>query len=76
MTNYDVMTKQIAAVIQWTKKILSIQRQSKSNFITGHSAGGHLCALAVMNLNMGQMQKHCWNYIERAAGLDMKLFRR
>jgi hypothetical protein len=47
------MAKQIAAVIQWTKKILVNTTESKSNFYHWTFRGGHLGALAVMNLNMG-----------------------
>ena len=72
--NYDVMTKQIAAVIDWTKKNIS---QYKGNadqiFVTGHSAGGHLVALAVMNPKYGIDPKSISGIIlNDAAGLDMK----
>jgi acetyl esterase/lipase len=69
------MAKQIAAVIQWTKKILINTTEIQIKFfITGHSAGGHLGALAVMNLNMGQIQKHCWNYIERCCRIGYEKY--
>jgi acetyl esterase/lipase len=72
--NYDTMTKQIAAVIKWTKKNIS---QYKGNpdqiFITGHSAGGHLGALAVMSPKYGIDPKTISGVIlNDAAGLDMK----
>jgi acetyl esterase/lipase len=41
--------KQIAAVIQWTKDSISKHKVIQTKFYTGHSAGGHLGALAVMN---------------------------
>ncbi|MEC5166216.1 arylformamidase [Flavobacterium sp. PL11] len=72
--NYDAMTKQIAAVIKW-----SIMNASQYNgnpnqvFITGHSAGGHLGALAVMNPKYGIDTKSIAGIIlNDAAGLDMK----
>ena len=48
--NYDEMTRQIVSVIQWTKKNISQYNGNPNTvYITGHSAGGHLGALAVMN---------------------------
>ena len=72
--NYDVMAKQIAAVIQWTKKNISQYNGNPNQiFITGHSAGGHLGALAVMNPKYGTDPKNIAGIIlNDAAGLDMK----
>ncbi len=72
--NYDVMAKQIAAVIQWTKKNISQYNGNPNQiFITGHSAGGHLGALAVMNPKYGTDPKSIAGIIlNDAAGLDMK----
>ena len=48
--NYDEMARQIVSVIQWTKKNISQYNGNPNTiYITGHSAGGHLSALAVMN---------------------------
>ena len=71
---YDDMARQIVSVIQWTKKNIS---QYKGNpnmiYITGHSAGGHLGALAVMNPKYGISSESIAGIIlNDAAGLDMK----
>ena len=71
---YDDMARQIVSVIQWTKKNIS---QYKGNpnmiYITGHSAGGHLGALAVMNPKYGLSSGSIAGIIlNDAAGLDMK----
>ena len=71
---YDDMARQIVSVIQWTKKNIS---QYKGNpnmiYITGHSAGGHLGALAVMNPKYGISSGSIAGIIlNDAAGLDMK----
>lgn len=75
-TDYDGMTKQIAAVIQWTKDSISKYKGNPSKiFITGHSAGGHLAALAVMNPKYGIDPKSISGIIlNDAAGLDMKYY--
>ena len=72
--NYDVMAKQIAAVILWAKKnITQYNGNPNQIFITGHSAGGHLGALAVMNPKYGIDSKSIAGIIlNDAAGLDMK----
>jgi acetyl esterase/lipase len=72
--DYDTMTKQIAAVIQWTKDNISKYNGNPNQiFITGHSAGGHLGALAVMNPKYGIDSKSISGIIlNDAAGLDMK----
>ena len=72
--NYNEMTRQIVSVIKWTKKNIS-QYNGNANtvYITGHSAGGHLGALAVMNpkyeIDSGSIAGIILN---DAAGLDMK----
>lgn len=72
--NYDEMTQQIAAVIQWVKtNVNSYNGNPNQIFITGHSAGGHLGALAVMNPKYGIDPKSISGIIlNDAAGLDMK----
>ena len=72
--SYDVMTKQIAAVIKWVQKNISEYNGDPNQiFITGHSAGGHLGALAVMNPKYGIDPKTISGIIlNDAAGLDMK----
>ncbi|MBG6112117.1 acetyl esterase/lipase [Flavobacterium sp. CG_9.10] len=72
--DYDTMTKQIAAVIKWTKDNISKYNGNPNQiFITGHSAGGHLGALAVMNPKYGIDPKSISGIIlNDAAGLDMK----
>jgi acetyl esterase/lipase len=73
-TDYDGMAKQIAAVIQWTKDSISKYKGNPNAvFVTGHSAGGHLGALAVMNPKYGIDPKSISGIIlNDAAGLDMK----
>jgi acetyl esterase/lipase len=72
--NYDGMTKQIAAAIAWAKKNVNQYNGNPNQvFITGHSAGGHLAALAVMNPKYGVDAKSISGIIlNDAAGLDMK----
>lgn len=72
--DYDAMTKQIAAVIQWAKDSVSKYKGNPNEiFITGHSAGGHLGALAVMNPKYGINSAAISGIIlNDAAGLDMK----
>ncbi|MCW2120004.1 alpha/beta hydrolase [Flavobacterium sp. 7A] len=71
--NYDEMTKQIAAVIKWVKvNAGQYNGNPKQIFITGHSAGGHLAALAVMNPKYGTDPTTIAGLIlNDAAGLDM-----
>jgi acetyl esterase/lipase len=75
-TDYNGMAKQIAAVIQWTKDSISKHKGNPNEvFITGHSAGGHLGALAVMNPKYGIDPKSISGIIlNDAAGLDMKYY--
>ncbi len=72
--NYDDMAKQVAEAITWTKKHISEYGGNPDNiFMTGHSAGGHLAALAVMNPKYGIDEKSISGIIlNDAAGLDMK----
>ncbi|AWG21839.1 esterase [Flavobacterium faecale] len=73
MANYDEMTKQVAAVINWTKaNAKNYKGNPKQIFVTGHSAGGHLAALAVMNPKYGIAKNTISGIIlNDAAGLDM-----
>ena len=72
--DYNTMAHQIAAVIQWTKQnIGQYNGDPEQIFITGHSAGGHLAALAVMNPKYGIDPTDIKGIIlNDAAGLDMK----
>lgn len=72
--NYDQMTQEIAAVIKWTQQnCKEFKGNPKQIFISGHSAGGHLAALAVMNPKYGIDPKTISGIIlNDAAGLDMK----
>jgi len=74
LAGYDTMAAQIAAVIQWTKQnIAQYNGDPDQIFITGHSAGGHLVALAVMNPKYGVNPADIKGIIlNDAAGLDMK----
>ena len=74
--DYDKMAKETAAVIHWVGKNI---KQYKGNpdqiFVTGHSAGGHLAALSVMNAKYGIDPKSIAGLIlNDAAGLDMKYY--
>ncbi|TRW25242.1 alpha/beta hydrolase [Flavobacterium zepuense] len=72
--SYDGMAHEIAASIQWAKQhIAQYGGDTNRIFITGHSAGGHLAALAVMNPKYGISPKSISGIIlNDAAGLDMK----
>jgi len=72
--SYDEMTKQIAEAVSWTKENIAEYGGDPSNiFLTGHSAGGHLAALAIMNPKYNIDQKDISGIIlNDAAGLDMK----
>ena len=74
ITNYEGMARHVAAAIAWTKQnIASYHGNPNQVFITGHSAGGHLGALAVMNPKFGLDPKNISGIIlNDAAGLDMK----
>lgn len=72
--NYDQMTQEIASVIEWT--VVNAEKyggDSNKIFVTGHSAGGHLVALATMNPKYGIKAGTVSGIIlNDAAGLDMK----
>lgn len=72
--NYDEMTREIAAAIEWTKNnIKDYNGDSQRIFVTGHSAGGHLVALATMNPKYGvEVGTVSGIILNDAAGLDMK----
>ncbi|GEQ87285.1 hypothetical protein ULMS_27930 [Patiriisocius marinistellae] len=70
---YDHQAQQIAACIQWTKEnIVQYGGDPNKIFMNGHSAGGHLSALSVINPKYGIDQKSISGIIlNDAAGLDM-----
>lgn len=72
--NYDQMAHEVASAILWTKEnIKDYNGDSDKLFVTGHSAGGHLVALATMNPKYGVSPKTVSGIIlNDAAGLDMK----
>ena len=74
--NYDEMTKEIAAAILWTKENIKVYNgDSDRIFVTGHSAGAHLVALATMNPKYEVPPKTVSGIIlNDAAGLDMKYY--
>ena len=71
--NYDTMTHQIAKAILWTQQnINDYGGQPNRIFLTGHSAGVHLIALATMNPTYGIDPKSISGMIfNDGAGLDM-----
>ena len=72
--NYDTMAQQVARAIEWTKNNIG-QYNGNPNaiYVTGHSAGGHLVALAVMNPKYEIDPSSVSGIIlNDAAGLDMK----
>ena len=73
-TDYDGMASQIAASIKWAKENAEkYGGDANQIFLTGHSAGGHLAALAVMNPKYGIDPASISGIIlNDAAGLDMK----
>ncbi len=73
-TNYEGMAIEVAAAIQWAKAHAADYNGDPDQiFITGHSAGGHLAALAVMNPKYGVDKNAIAGIIlNDAAGLDMK----
>lgn len=72
--NYDDMAKEVAAAIKWVQaNVKSFNGDANQIYVTGHSAGGHLAALAVMNPKYGIDEKSIAGIIlNDAAGLDMK----
>lgn len=71
--NYKVMTKEVAEAIKWTQQHISkYNGNPKKLFLTGHSAGGHLVALAAMDPQFGVEPSSISGIIlNDAAGLDM-----
>ena len=73
--NADIkeMTAQIARAIKWTKRNIHLYGGDTSQiFLSGHSAGGHLVALAAMNPEYGIDPSEISGIIlNDAAGLDM-----
>lgn len=74
--SYKEMAQQIASSIFWVKEnIRKYGGDPERIFITGHSAGGHLSALAVMNPEYGVPPDLIKGIIlNDAAGLDMKTY--
>lgn len=71
--SYDEMTEQTAQAIKWTQDhIAEYKGDPERIYLTGHSAGGHLIALATMNpkydINPNDISGIILN---DAAGLDM-----
>ena len=71
--NYDQMAQEIAHAIEWVKtEIGKYGGDPQQLFVTGHSAGGHLVALATMNPKYGIKPGTISGIIlNDAAGLDM-----
>jgi arylformamidase len=72
--DYNTMADQVAKAIKWSKDNIATYGGEPDNiFITGHSAGGHLAALAVMNPKYNISATDIKGIIlNDAAGLDMK----
>lgn len=72
--NYDQMATEISNVIKWVKTyIAEYGGNSDAIFVTGHSAGAHLVALATMQPKYGVAENTISGIIlNDAAGLDMK----
>ncbi|RYM35786.1 alpha/beta hydrolase [Brumimicrobium glaciale] len=71
--NYETMTKQIAEAITWVQENIDQYGGDVSQiYLTGHSAGGHLIALATLNPKYGIDEESIAGIIlNDAAGLDM-----
>lgn len=71
--SYDQMAEEIATVVEWTVSNATKYGGSANKiFVTGHSAGGHLAALATMNPKYGIKPGTVSGIIlNDAAGLDM-----
>ena len=74
--NYDQMTQEIADAIKWVKgNSANYGGNPNKIFVTGHSAGGHLVALATMNPKYGVQKGTVSGIIlNDAAGLDMNYY--
>ena len=72
--NYDRMAREVAAAIEWTKQNITKYKGDPDRvFLSGHSAGGHLAALAVMNPKYGIRESTIRGLVlNDAAGLDIK----
>ena len=72
--DYKTMTRQIAEVILWAKtNVQKYGGDPEQIYITGHSAGGHLAALATLDPQYGIKPGDISGIIlNDAAGLDMK----
>lgn len=72
--NYDQMTREIAAAMLWTKENIHLYNgDGQKLFVTGHSAGGHIVALATLNSKYGIPTETISGIIlNDAAGLDMR----
>lgn len=73
IVSYDEMVQQVAEAIRWTQKHISEYNGDPNRiYLTGHSAGGHLLALAIMNPKYNLDPKSISGIIfNDAAGLDM-----
>lgn len=71
--NYDTMAQQISEAITWTQNNIENYGGDPSQiYLTGHSAGGHLVALATLNPKYGIDPKSISGIIlNDAAALDM-----
>ncbi|PHQ28845.1 alpha/beta hydrolase [Leeuwenhoekiella nanhaiensis] len=71
--NYDGMTREIAEAIRWThENIANYGGKPDRIFLMGHSAGGHLVALAAMSPDYLNNPDYIKGIIlDDAAGLDM-----
>ncbi|KQC32051.1 esterase [Nonlabens sp. YIK11] len=76
LVNVDQMTTQIATSIKWVRdNIAKYGGDPERIYLTGHSAGGHLVALAAMNPKYGIEQGTIQGIIlNDAAGLDMATY--
>jgi len=74
--NYDLMAKQIARVVEWTKNNIDKYKGDPNQiYVMGHSAGGHLVALISTNPKYLKNKKNIKGVIlNDAAGLDMKSY--
>ena len=72
--NVDQMTIEIATAIKWVKENIETYHGDEANiFVTGHSAGGHLVASAVLNPKFSIAENSISGIIlNDAAGIDMK----
>ncbi|WP_091396101.1 alpha/beta hydrolase [Flavobacterium noncentrifugens] len=72
--DYKMMTRQVAEVILWAKaNVQKYGGDTEQIYITGHSAGGHLAALATLDPQYGIKPGAISGIIlNDAAGLDMK----